>query len=467
MNKIYINTSRYWQTKKRISSALIVLLLMLSVSCKKYLDAKSDSKEEIPSTIQDCQDILSDYTLYNDYPIDGENSSDDFYLSDGTFGGQQSDDQEIYEWSPIAMHLTNTNPVSWANPYNGILYANVVLDTYAKFSAADQASVAGLNVKGQALFFRSGFFYELAQLYAKPYNATTAGQDLGIPLRMTSALTEKLTRATVQQTYDQIINDLKTAIPILPNFTSLTSAPTKAAGYAELARVYLAKGDYTNALVNASACLNIKSDLLDYNTVVPNYYAFTTFPNSNKEVIFNTETVYNAPAGSSFIDSTLVMSYDTSDLRRKLFCSSNGDGTFTFLGTYSGDYNYFTGLAVDEVYLIKAECEARAGSTSDALKDLNTLLVTRYKTGKFVPVTATSADDALSKILIERRKELIYRGTRWADLRRLNQDPRFAITLTRNINGTIYTLPPNDLRYTLLIPYYIIQYGGYQQNPRN
>jgi hypothetical protein len=443
-----------------------ILALLLFGSCKKYLDVKSDSKEEIPTTIQDCQDLLAHNSLYNDYPIDGENSSDDLYLTDGGFASQSAGDREIYQWSPTAMQLNVSNPVSWQNPYAGVLYANLVLDTYKKFSSTDQSSTAGLNVKGQALFLRAGFFYELAQLYTKPYDPATASQDLGIPLRLTSDLTEKLTRSTVQQTYDQIIGDLNTAIPLLPDNASLTSAPVKAAGYAELARIYLSKGDYNNALLNATTCLNIKSDILDYNTAIPNYYAFTTFPNSNKEVIFNTESAYNGLAGSSFIVSDIVTSYSSDDLRKSLFCGDNGDGTFTFLGSYSGDYNNFTGLATDEVYLIKAECEARAGNTNDALADLNKLLVNRYKTGTFVPVTAVTADDALGKILAERRKELIYRGTRWADLRRLNKDPRFAVTLTRTINGTVYSLPPNDPRYTLLIPAYIIQYGGYQQNPR-
>jgi hypothetical protein len=55
---------------------------------------------------------------------------------------------------------------------------------------------------------------------------------------------------------------------------------------------------------------------------------------------------------------------------------------------------------------------------------------------------------------------------RWIDLRRLNTDSRYAVTLTRNLNNQIYTLPPNDQRYVLPIPDLEIKLSGIEQNPR-
>jgi len=98
--------------------------------------------------------------------------------------------------------------------------------------------------------------------------------------------------------------------------------------------------------------------------------------------------------------------------------------------------------------------------------DLDTLLVIRRKTDTYVPLTAGSADEALSIVLTERRKELVMRGLRWTDLGRLNEDSRFAKTLTRQIAGTSYTLPPNDPRYVLLIPNEVIQFTKMEQNSR-
>jgi hypothetical protein len=92
--------------------------------------------------------------------------------------------------------------------------------------------------------------------------------------------------------------------------------------------------------------------------------------------------------------------------------------------------------------------------------------VTRWAKGTFIPFTASSSDDALIQILNERRKELLYRGLRWTDLRRLNKDPRFAITLKRIINGVSYTLPPNDNRYAWPIPDNEIALTNMPQNER-
>jgi hypothetical protein len=105
------------------------------------------------------------------------------------------------------------------------------------------------------------------------------------------------------------------------------------------------------------------------------------------------------------------------------------------------------------------------GNASAAMNDLNTLLMKRWKTGTFIPYTAINATDALSKILTERRKELLMRGIRWSDLRRLNKEPQFAKTLIRVIGGQTYYLYPNDKRYVFPIPLQIIQMTGVPQNP--
>ena len=69
--------------------------------------------------------------------------------------------------------------------------------------------------------------------------------------------------------------------------------------------------------------------------------------------------------------------------------------------------------------------------------------------------------------LIERRKELLYRGLRWTDLRRLNKETGRQTLLQRTIAGQSYSLPASDPRYTLLIPDNVISFNpGMHQNPR-
>jgi hypothetical protein len=95
------------------------------------------------------------------------------------------------------------------------------------------------------------------------------------------------------------------------------------------------------------------------------------------------------------------------------------------------------------------------------------LLSHRWRPGTFTGYTISNASEALDTILVERRKELAFRGIRWSDLRRLNKEVGRAITLTRNIGGNVYTLPPTDsLLYTLPIPPDVINDTQMQQNPR-
>jgi hypothetical protein len=101
------------------------------------------------------------------------------------------------------------------------------------------------------------------------------------------------------------------------------------------------------------------------------------------------------------------------------------------------------------------------------MNDLNNLLSFRYLTGTFVPLTASGPEQALDLVLTERRKELVFRGSlRWTDLRRFNKDLNLQVTVTHIINGTTYTLPPNDPRYAMPIPDQEVQLTGIPQNPR-
>ncbi len=124
-----------------------------------------------------------------------------------------------------------------------------------------------------------------------------------------------------------------------------------------------------------------------------------------------------------------------------------------------------TSITMDELYLIAAESYARTNDIANAMNMLNSLLITRWKTGTFVPFSASTKEGALQIIKEERRKELLFRGIRWADLKRYNRDGD-AITLTRTIGGQTYTLPPNDPRYAIAIPEDIIALTGMPQNPR-
>lgn len=443
--------------------ALISSFLM--TSCKKFLDAKTDKKIVIPSTIQDAQAVMDNYSILNSiYSPVAAQSDDDYYILDTYYNSTDENSRNYYVWYKDAIV-----DQQWTNMYRIITFANVALETLSKIQPTSNTISDWNRACGAAYFFRAYSYYQVAQYYSEPFDKITAAQKMGIPLRFTSNINEEIKRSSMEETWSQIITDFKKAAEILPVVTSPVSRPSKPAAFAALARTYLAMEDYTSAALYADSCLQLYNVLLDYNTLNPS--ASAPFSRFNAEVIFNSATqgIGALFVNNGKIDSMLYQSYAANDLRRTLFFQSNGTGTYGFKGSYDGNVsnaNLFNGLAVDEVYLIRAECNARNGNTTAAISDLNLLLQKRWKTGTFIPYTAANADEALNKILMERRKELLFRALRWFDLRRLNKDIRFAKTLSRKVLGQLYELPPNDNRYTFFIPQAVISFTGIQQNTR-
>jgi hypothetical protein len=409
----------------------------------------------IPTSITDCQALMDNDINMNGYggggfPSLGETGSDDYYVSSAFYSQYTPTDQHAVVWAQDIYTETEVN--DWDLPYRTVLYSNVVLQALAALHPSQEEQDGWNNAEGSAYFFRGFAYFQLAQIFAKPYDNSTAVTDLGLPLRKTTDVNEKFQRVSVQTTYDTIITDLSMALRFLPDSTLYITRPSKAAAYGMLARVYLSAGNYSMALLYADSCLQLKRTLLDYNTVPPgNILPFTR---TNPEVIFGAAMYRTGPCtpGRSFADSLLLAAYQSNDLRKTLFFKGG-----RFFGMYDEDGFAFCGLATDELYLTRAECYARTGNTAAALTDLDSLMIKRMSSGTFTPYTAIDAGDALRQVLQERRKELLYRGLRWTDLRRLNKDASTAITLTRMVNNTSYTLPPNDPKYVYAIPTVVLK----------
>src|SRR5690606_15541787 len=165
------------------------------------------------------------------------------------------------------------------------------------------------------------------------------------------------------------------------------------------------------------------------------------------------------------VDTVLYGMYEESDLRKYILYSQRPDGTCFFKGDYATrEQALFCGVTTAEVFLTAAECKVRNDKLGEAEVLINELLEKRYMHNAFKPIVGLSKDDLLRRILQERRKELAFRGKRLQDLRRLNKDPRFAVTLYRDIDQKVYTLPPGDKRYLFQIPQAALDLGGYEPN---
>lgn len=450
---------------KLVKLLFIHALLISSFSCKKFLDEKPEKSLIIPGKLADLQALLDNYrTLNQQYPQLLEIVADDYYVKSEDYSASPLAERQNYVWDADASYLS-----MWYVCYRKVYPANIVLDELSKkdLSKSDEKDIA--DVKGQALFFRSFAFYHAAQLYCKPYSST-ADTDPGIPLKLTPDAEDKSFRSTIQQTYDRIIDDLKQAAELLPESVIAFSRPNKAAAYGALARTYLTMRDYPNAGRYADSALKRNNALMDYNNL-DTAASTPIMRNSNQEIIFYSIMDYAALLfpPTAKVDTVLYNSYDNNDLRKKIFYFLNNDGTYSYKGSYDGTSYFstlFNGIAVDEMYLIRAETHARAGNKTEAVKDLNTLLEKRWASASWVPYNANSANEALQKIIQERRKELVYRGLRWPDLRRYNIEGA-NISIKRQINGqSLVVLSPNDPKWVLLIPKEVISLTGMPQNDR-
>lgn len=448
-------------------------ILLLVVACKKSEFLKKKPSTEIiqPVTLADFRQILDNTDIISNTSGLAQASADDNDISFANYQIASATERNAYIWNK-EIYGGDIAISDWNANYQEIFYSNTVLEGLIKSDSAN--TVSGQYIKGWALFTRAFAFYDLTRTFCKSYDASSAGTDLGIPLRLSSSIDYLQSRSTLQQSFDQILADLNTCIPLLPDSRPAANLnrPSKIAAYALLARIYLDMRNYIEAEKNADLSLNLYSTLIDYNTVSKT--STTPFSTTNAELIYNKvqSPVYarltlTGNASPAKISSSLIALYDGNDLRSKVYFGALADGTYYKKRGYSGVGLYhFTGLATDELFLIKAECLARKGQVIPAMEKLNQLIIKRFdNTKSYISITANSLTEAVDKIILERRKELVWRGLRWYDLKRLNKEGA-NITLNRTLNGVTYTLLPNDPKYVFPIPDDEIALSGIQQNIR-
>ncbi|WP_158799779.1 RagB/SusD family nutrient uptake outer membrane protein [Pedobacter sp. L105] len=457
---------------------IFLIVITIFYGCKKdFLDAKPGTNMVSPNTLADEQALLENINCLNrTTPGLLQMSSDDYNFVDyeSWLGTYFNAERNSYIWAKD-LYEGQLGIKDWNVGYSSIFTCNNVLEGLNQIPIVDLNRGQWNNIKGWALFMRAYAFYDLVRSFSPAYDSQTATTDLGIPIRLKPGIDEIEPRSSVEQTYNQILSDLSASSNLLYPGIQVNNKerPSKVATMALFSRIYLSMRKYDKAEQYADSTLNLYPTLIDYNTI--DTLQAVPFSINSTETILNTTVVanyYNILLTADYntavtINPSLYQLYDANDLRRSIFFGTNiQTGLLYMKYGYAGAYpSPFTGLATDEVYLIKAECLARRNQITDAMSTMNTLLINRYKTGHFIPMSASNSQNALNQILVERRKELIWRSLRWTDLKRLNKEGA-DITLQRVANGITYTLPPNDPRYVFPIPDDEIALSGIQQNIR-
>lgn len=441
----------------------VFILITLSGCHKTFLGEPTSKSLVIAKTLEDLSSILNytsnmNYGAYFCMVADG-----DFTLTDTYLVTASTLNRNTYLWK-ANIYETQRFGQGWTGPFLQILNANVVLEGLQKLTPADATQQELNSLKGNALFFRAMAYTELVLNFTPPFVPSDASKQLGLPIRKTSNVSEVLQRSNLKETITFIISDLTEAIQLLPEKAISINLPGRAAAFTLLARTYLAMQDYGKSLTFAEEALKLQGELLDYKNIpIRSPFTFNNpFVAANIEILFYQQGNQSVTTRNKAFQlrQDIFDSFQPNDLRKARLFDSNRN----FIGSYSGTNLIFSGITNSEAWLTAAECSARLGKTEEALNYLNTLCKNRYDQ-TFVHYQSTDKKEILKWVLDERRKELITRS-RWFDLRRLNLDPEFAVTLTRTYKGETYTLPPNSSRYTFPIPQEEIDISGITQNIR-
>lgn len=463
--------------KKYLKYIAAVVTSTLVLSCDNYVDIQTEGKL-VPEETLNYRYLLNNSRTYdNTYDlldvasddVDFKNELQITTLEASTF---YSSFINAYKWSD-QVFPDGERDYPMEGMYEALYYTNVIITEVMNSKKGTEAEK--LAIKGEAQVHRAFIYLMLVNSFGKAYDATTSVTDLGVPIFTTPTVSQDITRATVQEVYNLILSDLNDAVNsgLKPVNSGLNLAfPSKASAYALLARTYLLMRNYPEAKANAEHALALQNRLTNLADFENGTYPTKRF---DPEIILSKSsfnTLQYSPMLLGLSDE-LINSFDTNDLRYVMFTKPIADFDFSLTEgrVYAKETLTFEGRnagpTVPEMMLIKAECDARAGSAALAMQTINKLRESRFRTGENVILTATDNNDALLKVLAERRRELMGLGCfRWFDLKRLNKEPQFAKTISHSFKGQTLTLAPNSDRYQLPYAPILFQYApNLQQNP--
>ncbi|QNP50905.1 RagB/SusD family nutrient uptake outer membrane protein [Hymenobacter qilianensis] len=324
---------------------------------------------------------------------------------------------------------TSTAETTWRDAYEAINTANLVIDALPVVTTPALKS----QYEGEARFVRAMLYFELVRLYGKQYEPGGANAQLGVPITLVPVKSlEQATvpqqRATVAQVYTQVINDLTSAIALLPeeNPARATTFTAKAL----LARVYLQQSNFAQARILADDVIRNSGKALS-----PTLSSVFTGRNTSETLLEIQQNDQNNAGTSNNGLATFFSSIGQQgrgDVRvlpafANLYGANDARGTASLLyegtGTNRAAGQLRTGkwiafgqniplIRLAEMYLIRAEADFRAGNIPSALVDINRVRTRSTAT----PLTAPQL--SLATILRERQLELAFEGFRLHDLKR-------------------------------------------------
>lgn len=330
----------------------------------------------------------------------------------------------------------------YSAPYGVIAAANIVLRDIDKFTTPANQLQAN-RIKGQAYAIRALAHFDLMRYFANSFDRnSTTELALGYTTEFTVSAELKPSRLSNKEYYDKLFSDINTAITLLGNIDqpiNATSGLTRPmidrnGAYAISARINLYAGNWTDAATAATNALSNRP-------LATTQAAFSGMYNqtSRGEIIWNVQfeagqggptfLVYFVTSSRSYFRPSFDIAVtagnsgllQSNDIRYNAFFSIVNGGLaltkYQGKGTATDGTANFPAIRSGEMYLIRAEANARLGGANEvaALADLNALRAARIS--GYVPVVL-AGPALISAIADERRRELVGEGHRFFDLKR-------------------------------------------------
>lgn len=376
-----------------------------------------------------------------------------------------------YNWFGTAQNYSDRlytsvgDELIWKTFYNHMKAANDVL-----VLTKDTDDPTILLYRGQALAARAYDLLNLAQIYQFTY----AGHEneLCVPI-ITEGMTEEEMqnnpRATVQEVYTQIMNDLNTAIDLLADYDNGSNKDKidASVAYGLRARANLLMQKWADAAADAEKAIagGTPQSLSEvskptFNSASASSWLWGVLITPDNDVVTTgiinwpshlcslTGNGYTTLTGSfRYVSSALYDQIPDTDIRKQWFISPEETSTlvdnetvggtpvieYFGLSPYTnvkfGAYQDIMGnttnsqdwplMRVEEMYLIKAEGEAMSGNLPTAKQTLENFVKT-YRNPSYV-CNASSAQAMQDEIWLQRRMELWGEGFALFDILRLKK----------------------------------------------
>jgi hypothetical protein len=435
---------------KHINKLLFLSLCLVIASCADNLEvAPVDTVNEkdalktsadVEALVVGAYDAIGDGDLLGGNMLrDAELLADDGDIFwDGTFVAPG----EI--WTKD-MQITNDQAENtWLDGYRTINTCNLVLANLNLVVDAKKQTV-----EGDAKFVRGLMYFELVRLYAKTWTDGNPASNPGLPLILAPTTvagledSKKVTRASVQAVYQQIISDLTDAEGLLPEDNGFFANTYVVS--AILSRVYLMQNNYADAAAAAdrviqSGSFALLSDYADnFNKTSAGAGSTTSSEDvfsiqvTDQDGVNNMNTFFASSdfsgRGDIYIEPAHFNRYESGDARLDVFYDDERTGKWN---NQFGNVNI---VRLSEMYLTRAEANFREGTSigDTPLNDINTI---RNRVG-LADLGVLTIDD----ILNERLLELAFEGHLLHDLKRTQ---RSVGALSFDADELVFPIPQRE-----------------------